>query len=48
MIFSVLGYFSGGLGDWLRSRPGFAGGLRWLTGGVLIVLGLRLALPERR
>ena len=48
IIFSVLGYFSGGLGDWLRSRPGFAHGLRWLTGSVLIVLGLRLALPERR
>ena len=48
MIFSVLGYFSGGLGDWLRRRPGFAHGLRWLTGSVFIVLGLRLALPERR
>ena len=48
MIFSILGYFSGGLGDWLRSRSGFAHGLRWLSGSVLIVLGLRLALPERR
>ncbi len=48
MTFSVLGYFSGSLGDWLRSRPSFADGLRWLTGSVLICLGLRLALPERR
>jgi threonine/homoserine/homoserine lactone efflux protein len=48
MIFSVLGYFSGSLGNWLASRPKLAYGLRWLTGGVLIALGLRLALPDRR
>ena len=48
IIFSVLGYFSGGLGNWLVSRPSLAHGLRWLTGVVLIGLGLRLALPERR
>jgi len=48
MIFSVLGYFSGSLGNWLRSRPSFADYLRWLTGSVLIGLGIRLALPERR
>ena len=48
IIFSVLGYFSGGLGNWLVSRPSLAHGLRWLTGGVLVGLGLRLALPDRR
>ena len=48
MIFSALGYFSGSLGNWLVSRPKLADGLRWLTGGVLIGLGLRLALPDRR
>jgi threonine/homoserine/homoserine lactone efflux protein len=55
-IFALLGllslgfvaYFSGTLGDWLGSRPGFANSLRWLTGSVLAGLGLRLALPERR
>ena len=47
-MFSLLGFFSGTLGGWLRRRPGFADGLRWLTGGVLVSLGLRLALPERR
>ncbi len=46
-IFSVLGYFSGSLGDWLGRRPRFSDVLRWLTGGVFIALGLRLALPER-
>ena len=48
MIFNILGYFSGSLGNYLKSRPSFADGLQWLTGSVLICLGLRLALPERR
>ena len=48
VIFSVIALFSGTFGTWLRSRPGIAGGLGWLTGSVLIGLGLRLALPERR
>jgi threonine/homoserine/homoserine lactone efflux protein len=47
-IFGALALFSGTLGSWLRSRPRFAGGLGWLTGGVLICLGLRLALQDRR
>ncbi len=47
-IFSAIAFFSGGLGGWLRSRPRVAGGLGWLTGSVLVCLGLRLALPERR
>ena len=48
MIFSVIAYFSGSVGDWLGTWPRFADGLRWLTGGVLVGLGLCLALPERR
>ena len=48
LIFSVLGYFSGSLGDLLARRPRFSDALRWLTGGVFIALGLRLALPEHR
>ncbi len=47
-LFGVIALFSGALGGWLRSRPRFATGLGWLTGGVLIGLGLRLALPECR
>lgn len=47
MIFGIIAYFSGTLGAWLKNRPRAAGGLRWLTGGVLITLGLRLALLER-
>ncbi len=48
IILSIVAYFSGALGGWLGSRPGFTGALRWLTGGVLVALGLRLALPEGR
>jgi threonine/homoserine/homoserine lactone efflux protein len=47
-VFSLLGFFSGGVGGWIGNRPAFADALRWLTGSVLIGLGLRLALPERR
>ncbi len=47
-IFSAIAVFSGTVGSWLRTRPKFADGLGWLTGGVLILLGLRLALQERR
>jgi len=47
-VLSVVALCSGALGVWLRSRPSFAGALRWLTGSVLVGLGLRLAVPERR
>ena len=47
-IFSVVALLSGALGGWLRSKPRLANGLSWLTGGLLVALGLRLALPERR
>jgi threonine/homoserine/homoserine lactone efflux protein len=48
VIFSLVALFSGTLGQWLRERRGFARGLGWLTGGVLVGLGLRLAFSERR
>ncbi len=47
-IFSAIALFSGNLGVWLRARPKLAGGLGWITGGVLVGLGLRLAFSERR
>lgn len=47
MIFNVIAYFSGTLGDLLGRKPAFANVLRWFTGSVLIGLGLRLALPSR-
>lgn len=48
MIFSSIALFSGTLGTWLKARPRLAGGLAWLTGGVLVGLGLRLAFAGRR
>lgn len=48
VIFVVFAYFSGALGSLLRRRPRTANVLSWLTGGVLVGLGLRLAWPERR
>lgn len=48
MVFSAIGYFSGSLENWLESRPSYANVLRWLTGGVLVGLGLRLAFSDRR
>ena len=47
LVFNVIAYFAGTLGGWLVKKPAFANGLRWLTGSVLVGLGLRLALPER-
>ena len=47
-LFGALALFSGTIGSWLRARPKLAGGLGWLTGGVLISLGLRLALQDCR
>lgn len=47
LVFTGIGYFSGTLGGWIARKPGLSGSLRWLTGSVLVGLGLRLALPER-
>jgi threonine/homoserine/homoserine lactone efflux protein len=48
VVLSAVALSSGALGEWLGSRPSFAGALRWLTGSVLVALGLRLIVPERR
>src|SRR5512138_283912 len=44
----LIGYFAGALGAWLTRQPKYTNFLRWFTGGVLIALGIRLALTERR
>lgn len=44
----VVGYFAGTIGAWLTRRPRYTNILRWCTGGILISLGLRLALTEKR
>ena len=47
IIFCLIGYFSGGIGSFLRRRPGIAKYFGWLTAGVFASLGLKLALAER-
>lgn len=47
VIFCLIGYFAGSVGQFLLSRPKLAKYLDWLTAGVFVSLGLRLALAER-
>lgn len=44
----VVGYSSGTIGSWITRRPHFAQFLGRLSGGILVALGLRLALTERQ
>lgn len=43
----IVGYSSGSIGSWLTRRPHYAHVLQHLAGGILIALGIRLALTER-
>jgi len=48
LVFSAIALFSGVLGDRLSRNLRFANALRWLTGCVLVGLGVRLALSVRQ
>lgn len=48
LVYGTYGYFSSAIGARLSSAPRFADIMRWITGSVLIGLGLRLMVPERR
>lgn len=43
----ILGLFAGGIGVWLQQRKKIAGKIRIGSGTVLILLGLRLIVPEK-
>ena len=43
----LLGLFAGGIGDWLKQRRKIAGKIRLGSGTVLMLLGLRLVLPQK-
>jgi threonine/homoserine/homoserine lactone efflux protein len=45
---SCVGYFAGSMGSWIGRSATASGILRWVAGSVLIGLGAKLALPERR
>lgn len=44
----LIGYFSGGIGAWLSRNRYWAQRIRWVTGSILIAMGLRLACIARR
>lgn len=44
----LLGYFSGGIGSWLSRKHNFAEKIRWFTGSILVLLGLRLVFIDRK
>jgi threonine/homoserine/homoserine lactone efflux protein len=44
----MVGYSSGAIGGWLTRRPQYAQFFRRLAGGILIGLGIRLAVIERQ
>jgi len=47
LIFSLIGYFSGRVGERVLGRPKIARFFSWLSAGIFGTLGLRLALAQR-
>jgi threonine/homoserine/homoserine lactone efflux protein len=43
----IVGYSSGSIGSWLTSRPRYAHFFQRLAGGILVGLGIRLAITEK-
>lgn len=48
VVTTLLALFCGTVGDWLRDRPSVAGAVGKAAGGVLVALGVRLALTDAR
>lgn len=48
LIYGMLAYFSGRIGQWLQVRTANASWLHWITGSSFIGLGVWAALPDRR
>jgi threonine/homoserine/homoserine lactone efflux protein len=48
LVYGTYGFFSSAIGARLSGTPRFAEIMRWLTASVLIALGLRLLVQERR
>jgi threonine/homoserine/homoserine lactone efflux protein len=48
MLYGLLAYFSGSIGQWLHKRTTNVSRLRWITGSSFIGLGVWSALPYRR
>ena len=48
IIFSLIGWFSGTIGEYIRRNDRVSGIFSWLTAGVFATLGIRLALAQHR
>jgi threonine/homoserine/homoserine lactone efflux protein len=48
LVYSAYSFFSGAIGERLLKTPRIADRMKWLTGSVMIGLGLRLALPDKK
>lgn len=48
IVYGAYGFFAGAIGERLSARPRLGNAMKWLSGSVLIGLGLRMALPARR
>ena len=48
LVYGTYGFFSGAIGERLSTAPRIANLMKWLTGSVLIGLGVRLALPDKK
>jgi len=48
LVYGMYGFFSGAIGERLSAEPRIANVMKWFTGSVLIGLGVRLALPDRK
>ena len=44
LIFTVIGFFSGSLGDYVIRKPAVARCFSWVSAGIFASLGVRLAL----
>src|SRR5512136_753910 len=47
IIFCAIGYFSGSIGNYVLTRPTLARRFDWMTAGIFISLGFKLAIMER-
>jgi len=46
VIFGLVAIFSGGIGNWVRSKPAIASRLNLFAGVTFIAIGIRVALPD--
>jgi len=47
IIFTMIGFFSGSIGEYIQKNAKVSGVFSWLTAGVFALLGIRLALSQQ-